>query len=112
MKNTKKMIKPTASRESLADRLTAYSVMAGAALAFMPAADGARALNDVRAAGWPGQLACPGAGAHLCAYAQEADYLLLGSASCRSASLRDPDNKLSGPPETDGRHLALPKKFR
>ena len=36
-----KIKKQTASRESLAGRLTAYSVMAGAALAFMPAADGA-----------------------------------------------------------------------
>lgn len=41
MKSTTKLKKRTTSRKSLAGRLTAYSAMAGAALAFMPAADGA-----------------------------------------------------------------------
>jgi hypothetical protein len=43
---------------------------------------------------------CPGAGARLRADAQEAVHPStqnLGAASCRSALLRDPDNKLSGP---------------
>jgi hypothetical protein len=41
MNSTTTMKKRVTCRESLAGRLAAYSVMAGAALAFMPTADGA-----------------------------------------------------------------------
>ncbi len=41
MKRTINKKKETTSRKSLANRLTAYSVMAGAALAIMPTAEGA-----------------------------------------------------------------------